>query len=526
VLVDPGPEIDPYYSSQQGMGGRSVNKLIIHHGDRVTEHELRETPLTIGRDPECDLFFADKKLSRKHARVEPFGMGFRLVDLESRNGSWVNDIRVEERDLAPGDEIRLGGLRMHIEEEREPGDESTVYLTAAPPPPPETGTLVLERVSPDAAENSLPPTSTVAFSPSESSTVFLSSSRPTHGSHGGQRGQREKLGDPDEADETLKKPEPEKTVVLPGQLPGKLYDTGTVVFRGQADPSHHEAAARFAPREAQALEEIELLEDAGEASERSLTASVTYVPELETSGGRGWAARFAPLAAALGVFALLVVALPLLRILSAALVEESSSRGRVLVDLLSAANETALAEGRGQEVSVDRVLTEPGVVAAYILSPTGEVLAPGERVGQSAIDGLSSVADIRSFRESRDSNGDRVLAQPVIHRGRRVGIAVLTHRPPAVGLPWVALLFGSLLLAIAVAGVVLLARRMTVSPLNDLRLEVDALGEGRRAALPVERPYSELSQLASSLNRLLAARQAISGAESMEARKPGAQGRH
>ena len=507
------------------MGGRSVNKLIIHHGDRVTEHELRETPLTIGRDPECDLFFADKKLSRKHARVEPFGMGFRLVDLESRNGSWVNDVRVEERILSPGDEIRLGGLRMHIEEDREPGDETTVYLTAAPPSPPDAGSVILERLSPDAAENSLPPTSTVALSPADSSTVFLSSSRATHGGQGDQ-GAQGKLADLDESDETLKKPEPEKTVVLQGQLPGKLYDTGTVVFRGQADPSHHEAATRFAPREAQALEEIELLEDIGEASERSLTASVTYVPELETSGGHGWATRFAPLAAALGLFALLVVALPLLRILSAALVEESSSRGRVLVDLLAAANETALADGRGQEVSVDRVLTEPGVVAAYILSPTGEVLAPGKRAGQPTIDGLSSVADIRSFRESRDSNGDRVLAQPVIHRGRRVGIAVLTHRPPAAGLPWVALLFGSLLLAIAVAGVVLLARRMTVSPLNDLRLEVDALGEGRRAALPVERPYSELSQLASSLNRLLAARQAISGAESMEARKPGAQGRH
>jgi hypothetical protein len=81
---------------------------------------------------------------------------------------------------------------------------------------------------------------------------------------------------------------------------------------------------------------------------------VTYVPQLESSGGRGWAARFAPLAAALGVFALLVVALPLLRILSAALVEESSSRARALVDLLAAANETALAEGRAHDVSVDR----------------------------------------------------------------------------------------------------------------------------------------------------------------------------
>jgi adenylate cyclase len=104
-----------------------VDKLIIHHGDRVTEHELRAAPLTIGRDPECDLFFADKKLSRKHARVERVGAGFRLVDLESRNGSWVNEARVEARDLVPGDEIRLGGLRIQLEQDRDrdAGDEST-----------------------------------------------------------------------------------------------------------------------------------------------------------------------------------------------------------------------------------------------------------------------------------------------------------------------------------------------------------------------------------------------------------------
>ncbi len=114
----------------------------------------------------------------------------------------------------------------------------------------------------------------------------------------------------------------------------------------------------------------------------------------------------------------------------------------------------------------------------------------------------------------------------MIHRGRRVGVAVLIHRSPGAGWPWLALLLGSLLLAIAVAGLVLLARRMTVSPLNDLRDEVDALSEGRGSALPVERPYSELSQLASSLNRVLAARQAISGGGPIDSRKPPAQDRH
>ncbi len=493
-----------------------MDKLIIHHGDRVTEHELGDGPLTIGRDPECDLFFADKKLSRKHARVERLGVGFRLVDLESRNGSWVNEERVEARDLSPGDEIRLGGLRLTIEQDtvpdppRDAGDESTVYLTAAPPPPPYAGTVMLAAV-----EQKPPSASTSALSADDSSTVFLSAARA------------ESFTELDEGDETLKKPELERTVVLPGQLPGKLYDTGTVVFRAKADPSLQEAATRLAPHVAPAAvvplrDEVELVEEEElEASEPSFTASITYVPDVE-SAGRGWASRFAPLAAALGAFALLVVALPLLRILSTALVEESSARGRALVDLLAAANAAALADGRVQDVSVDRVASEPGVLRAEILSPTGEILAPRDRAGQApSVEGLSfEVADVRSFRESRDPKGNRILAQPVVHRGRRVGIAVLTHRSPDAGLPWVALLFGSLLLAIAVLGVVLVARRMTVMPLNDLRLEVDALGEGRGAPLPVARPYSELSQLASSLNRVLAARRAISATESRKSPTP------
>jgi hypothetical protein len=514
-----------------------VDKLIIHHGDRVTEHELGDVPLTIGRDPECDLFFADKKLSRKHARVERLGAAFRLIDLESRNGSWVNEERVETRDLRPGDEIRLGGLRITIQkdpaddpvpEQPETVDESTVYLTeaerraafVAPAAPVDAGTVMLA----GPFERSAPSSS--APSPDDSATVFLAS-------RSGQTGVTRSFTElEEEGDETLKKPEPERTVVLPGQPPPKLYDTGTVVFRGKVDPIPQEAATRAATREArlkqphEKLERIEAVDP--DVSEPALTASITYVPEIEAGAARGWAARFAPLAAALGAFALLVVALPLLRILSAALVEESSGRGRALVDLLAAANESALAEGRFQDVSVERVAAEPGVLSAEILSPDGEVLAPKDRAGQtsSAAGLFSDLAQVRSFQEGQDVDGNRVLARPVMHRGARVGVAVLTHRSPGAGLPWVALLFGSLLLAFAVGAVVLIARRMTVSPLNDLRLEVDALGEGRNAPLPLERPYSELSQLASSLNRLLAARRAISGSESIGARKSSAQNRH
>ena len=122
-----------------------MEKLIIRHGDRVTEHEIGEHPLIIGRDPQCDLFFADKKLSRRHARFERDGKEVRLVDLGSRNGSWVNDERVETRLVTAGDSMRLGSLLISLFEEREPEPEedSTVYLTAEAAAADESGTVML-----------------------------------------------------------------------------------------------------------------------------------------------------------------------------------------------------------------------------------------------------------------------------------------------------------------------------------------------------------------------------------------------
>jgi hypothetical protein len=127
-----------------------VAKLIIHHGELTTEHELGEDSVVIGRDPDCDLFFTDRKLSRRHARIvrAPDG-GFQLVDLGSRNGSWVNEERVDEQRLSGRDEIRLGSLRIVFDAGTSPhavgsaeqdtgqfasGADATVHLAGQPGP--------------------------------------------------------------------------------------------------------------------------------------------------------------------------------------------------------------------------------------------------------------------------------------------------------------------------------------------------------------------------------------------------------
>jgi pSer/pThr/pTyr-binding forkhead associated (FHA) protein len=89
--------------------------LIITHGNRTIRRELDDKPTVVGRDPGCDLFFADKRLSRQHARFEATEAGVRLLDLESRNGTWVNQTRIKEVILTPDDTVRIGSLTISLE---------------------------------------------------------------------------------------------------------------------------------------------------------------------------------------------------------------------------------------------------------------------------------------------------------------------------------------------------------------------------------------------------------------------------
>ncbi len=61
-----------------------------------------EQPLSIGRDPSCDVVIPDRQVSRRHARVQPTERGTVLEDLHSKNGTHHNGQRV-----MPGTKVRL-----------------------------------------------------------------------------------------------------------------------------------------------------------------------------------------------------------------------------------------------------------------------------------------------------------------------------------------------------------------------------------------------------------------------------------
>jgi pSer/pThr/pTyr-binding forkhead associated (FHA) protein len=78
--------------------------------------------LAIGRDPSNDLCLEDGEVSRFHARVEPRGEQLLLQDLGSRNGTWVNRLRVREHLLADGDCFRVGTFTLLFRQTTRPVD--------------------------------------------------------------------------------------------------------------------------------------------------------------------------------------------------------------------------------------------------------------------------------------------------------------------------------------------------------------------------------------------------------------------
>jgi len=64
--------------------------------------------LIIGRSSDADIQVDRDAISRRHARLQRVDGGWMVTDLQSTNGSYVNDEPVRERRLADGDLLKVG----------------------------------------------------------------------------------------------------------------------------------------------------------------------------------------------------------------------------------------------------------------------------------------------------------------------------------------------------------------------------------------------------------------------------------
>lgn len=71
-------------------------------------YPLKQQAILIGREESCDIPIHDDSVSRRHARIEPLGDGYGIVDLQSTNGTYVNDARITLQKIKDGDYLRIG----------------------------------------------------------------------------------------------------------------------------------------------------------------------------------------------------------------------------------------------------------------------------------------------------------------------------------------------------------------------------------------------------------------------------------
>jgi len=80
--------------------------------------KLGEEAVIIGRTSDCDIQILTDNVSRKHARISYLNEEYKIEDLGSTNGIYVNGVKIEKCILRKHDVLEIGGLKILFLEEK------------------------------------------------------------------------------------------------------------------------------------------------------------------------------------------------------------------------------------------------------------------------------------------------------------------------------------------------------------------------------------------------------------------------
>lgn len=87
----------------------------------LIETALTDKPLTIGRSPKADIVLNDEKASRLHCGIRLIDDEYTIKDLASKNGTFLNEQRIESARLCVGDRLRIGSTVISVEKRNAKG---------------------------------------------------------------------------------------------------------------------------------------------------------------------------------------------------------------------------------------------------------------------------------------------------------------------------------------------------------------------------------------------------------------------
>ena len=130
VVGDPAPPAPVSAAGHEGRGTRVISDvaedvkrmpifawLVVLQGkQQYLDFRIDQERVCIGSSPDCGIVLDDEFISGEHASIRHRDGKFFITDLDSVNGTHVNDFapeaRIDRVQLSDGDEIQMGQVRM------------------------------------------------------------------------------------------------------------------------------------------------------------------------------------------------------------------------------------------------------------------------------------------------------------------------------------------------------------------------------------------------------------------------------
>ncbi|MCC6337094.1 MAG: sigma 54-dependent Fis family transcriptional regulator [Myxococcales bacterium] len=91
------------------------SQLVVVEGPDVGRAIALDGARVVGTSGDCDLVLSDERVSARHLEVRPDGGGFRVKDLASTNGTWLEGARVGEAEVTAGATLKVGRTFLRVQ---------------------------------------------------------------------------------------------------------------------------------------------------------------------------------------------------------------------------------------------------------------------------------------------------------------------------------------------------------------------------------------------------------------------------
>lgn len=97
------------------LGGKSIHIQVMDGDDKGKAFDITGLGTYVIGRKDCDIALDDEKVSRKHASIIIASVGhYAVQDLASRNGTFVNGVRLSRRNIDHNDLIRVGNTTLRF----------------------------------------------------------------------------------------------------------------------------------------------------------------------------------------------------------------------------------------------------------------------------------------------------------------------------------------------------------------------------------------------------------------------------